>query len=124
MVAASNRSEPNSPFRHHRASQYAQRKRACDALAQFHGSPCLHAHFVLIEHVALPEAIHLRNCVPNEETDTIIDAAPSGFSDSDSRVVPEYESCIGSSGTGGSVGNGHRPRGGNASESVAAIRTK
>ena len=60
MATASDRSEPDSPFRHDRASQYAQRKRTCDALAQFHSPPYVHARFVLIEHLAFPEAIHLR----------------------------------------------------------------
>src|SRR5262249_50698091 len=54
MVTASDGSEPDSSFRHDRARQYAQRKRTCDALAKFDGSPCLYARFVLIEHLAFP----------------------------------------------------------------------
>jgi ABC-type multidrug transport system permease subunit len=51
---------PIHPFRHDRAREYAQRKRTCDALAQFHSSLYVHARFVLIEHLAFPKAIHLR----------------------------------------------------------------
>src|SRR5262245_18672085 len=59
MVTASDRFEPNSPFRHYRARQYAQRKRTDDTLAQFHSPPYVHARLVLLEHLAFPKAIYL-----------------------------------------------------------------
>src|SRR5262245_55263029 len=59
MVAASHGTEPDSPFRNHRARQHAQRKRTRNSLAQFPSSPRLYARAVRVERVAFPKAIHL-----------------------------------------------------------------